>query len=115
MKKIDSASMFNVLGIGIVLLLVNPKNLTLVLSAANDYAHADLSAVQLAVVVTAFAILGSLLVFATIVLELAAPKTSAKVLHEMRPWLITHNNLILAVILFLMGFHMLGKALSTVT
>jgi threonine/homoserine/homoserine lactone efflux protein len=112
MKRIDSASLFAVFGIGIVLLLVNPKNLTLVLSAATDYAHAALGTVQLSIVVTTFAVLGSLLVFVTIVLELVAPKTSTKILGKMRPWLITHNGLILAVILVIMGMHLLGKAIS---
>lgn len=112
MKKIDSASLLEVFGMGIVLLLANPKNLTLVVSASTDYAHAALSPAQLAIVVTAFSVLGSLLVFIAIVLELAARKTSIRILSEMRPWLISHNGLILAVILVIMGMHLLGRGLS---
>jgi hypothetical protein len=112
MRKLDAASMFTIFGIATLLVLVNPKNLALVVSAATDYAHADLSTAQLGVVVTVFATLGSLLAFVPIALELAAPETSTKVLDEMRPWLIANNGLILAVILVITGMHMLGKAVS---
>jgi hypothetical protein len=111
MKTIDSASMQMVFVAGGCLLFLNPKNLPLVISAVADYAQASLGAVQLAVVVTVFALVGSLLIFLPIVLVHLARERSAKVFAKVRPWLIAHNAAILAVVCVVVGAAMLGKAL----
>jgi Sap, sulfolipid-1-addressing protein len=111
MKTLDSASMLVVFALG-GLIVLNPKNVPLLISAAVDYAQASLSTVQLAIVVTAFAALGSLLIFLPIVLVHLARKSSAKLFHKMRPWLIAHNAIVLAVICFIAAVAMLGRAFS---
>jgi Sap, sulfolipid-1-addressing protein len=110
-KTLDSASMLMVFALGGVLVL-NPKNVALLISAAVDYAQASLSTVQLAVVVTVFAVIGSLLIFLPIVLVHLARKSSAKLFGRMRPWLVAYNALILAVICFIAAVAMLGRAFS---
>jgi len=62
MKTLDSAPMLIVFALGGIITL-NPKNVPLLISAAVDYAQASLSTVQLAIVVTVFAAIGSLLIF----------------------------------------------------
>jgi Sap, sulfolipid-1-addressing protein len=111
MKTLDSASMLMVFALGGVITL-NPKNVPLLISAAVDYAQAGLSTVQLAIVVTAFAAIGSLLIFLPIVLVHLARKSSAKLFGRMRPWLIAHNAIILAAICLVAAVAMLGSALS---
>ncbi len=112
LKTIDSASMLMVFGFGSLLVYLNPKNLPLVISAAVDYAQASLSTAQLATVVTVFAVMGSLLIFLPIVLAHLARKSSARLFDKMRPWLIAHNKVILAVICVVVGVAMLGKAFA---
>jgi hypothetical protein len=111
MKTLDSASMLVVFALGGVITL-NPKNVPLLISAAVDYAQASLSTVQLAIVVTVFAAGGSLLIFLPIVLVHLARNASAKLFHKMRPWLVAHNALVLAVICLVAAVAMLGGALS---
>jgi Sap, sulfolipid-1-addressing protein len=111
MKTLDSASMLMVFALGGVIVL-NPKNVPLLVSAAVDYAQASLSTVQLAIVVTAFAAIGSLLIFLPIVLVHLAPKSSAKLFGMLRPWLIAHNAIVLAVICLIAAAAMLGRAIS---
>jgi len=111
MKTLDSASMLMVFALGGIIVL-NPKNVPLLISAAVDYAQASLSTVQLALVVTAFAVMGSLLIFLPIVLVHLARKPSAKLFDKMRPWLVAHNAIILAAVCVIVGAAMLGKAFS---
>lgn len=111
MKTLDSASMLVVFALGGIITL-NPKNVPLLISAAVDYAQASLSTVQLAIVVTVFAAGGSLLIFLPIVLVHLVRNSSARLFHWMRPWLVAHNAMLLAVICFLAALAMLGRAFS---
>lgn len=110
MKTLDSASMLPVFGLGGLLALVNPKNLPLIISATVDYAQANLSMVQLAIVVTALATVGSLLIILPIVFVHLAPKPSAKLFDKARPWLVAHNTILLAAICLIVGALMLGRS-----
>jgi len=111
MKTLDSAPMLVVFALGAVITL-NPKNVPLLISAAVDYAQASLSTVQLAVVVTVFAFLGSLLIFLPIVLVHLARQSSARLFGRMRPWLVANNALVLAVICLVAAVAMLARAFS---
>jgi hypothetical protein len=111
MKTLDSAPMLIIFALGGIITL-NPKNVPLLVSAAVDYAQASLSTVQLAIVVTVFAAVGSLLIFLPIVLVHLARKSSARLFGKVRPWLVAHNAIVLAVICFVAAVAMLGGALS---
>ncbi|HXH50210.1 MAG TPA: GAP family protein [Terriglobia bacterium] len=111
MKTLDSASMLMVFALGGVITL-NPKNVPLLISAAVDYAQASLSTVQLAIVVTAFAAGGSLLIFLPIALVHLARKSSDRLFAKLRPWLVAHNAIVLAVICFIAAAAMLGRAFT---
>ena len=111
MKTLDSAPMLMVFALGGVITL-NPKNVPLLISAAVDYAQASLSTVQIAIVVTVFAALGSLLIFLPIALVHLARNSSAKLFGKMRTWLVAHNAIVLAVICLIAAVAMLGGALS---
>jgi len=111
MKTLDSASMLMVFALG-GLITLNPKNLPLLISAAVDYAQMSLSTVQLAIVVTAFAAMGSLLIFLPIALVHLARNSSARLFRRVRPWLIAHNAIVLAVICLVAAVAMLGSAFS---
>ena len=110
MKTFDSSSLLMVFAGGSCLVFVNPKNLPVVISATVDYAQVSLGAVQLAIVVTAFAVMGSLLIFLPIVLVHLARERSAKLFARTRPWLIAHNAVILATICVTVGAAMPGRA-----
>ena len=56
--------------------------------------------------------MGSPLIFLPIVLVHLARKSSAKLFDRMRPWLIAHNAIILAVICVIVDAAMLGRSLS---
>lgn len=111
MKTLDSAPMLMVFALGGVITL-NPKNVPLLISAAVDYAQASLSTVQLALVVTVFAGMGSLLIILPIALVLLARQSSAKLFGRMRPWLVAHNAIVLAAICFIAAAAMLGRVFS---
>lgn len=109
MKTLDSASMPTVFALG-GLIVLNPKNLPLIAAAAVSYAQASLTTFQLVVVVTALAVLGSLLIFLPIVLVHLARTASARLFDKIRPWLIAHNAIILAAVCVIAGAVMLGMA-----
>jgi Sap, sulfolipid-1-addressing protein len=111
MRPLDSAPMLVVFALG-GLIVLNPKNVPLIISASVDYAQASLSTVQLAIVVTVFAFMGSLLIFLPIVLVHLARQPSAKLFGKLRPWLVAHNAIVLAAICLIAAAAMLASALS---
>lgn len=112
MTAVDSTSAVVAFGIGAFGVVVNGKNLPLILSAAVDFSLANLRVGQLVVVVTIFAFTGTMLAMLPLVYALIRPQSSAKLLDEMRTWLIAHNAPIMAAIFALMGVSFLGQAIS---
>ena len=112
MTAVDSTSAVVAFGIGAFGVVVNGKNLPLIVSAAVDFSLANLRVGQLAVVVTIFAFTGTMLAMLPLVYALIRPQSSAKLLDEMRTWLIVHNAPIMAAIFALMGVSFLGQAIS---
>ena len=112
MTAVDSTSAVVAFGIGAFGVVVNGKNLPLIVSAAVDFSLANLRVGQLVVVVTIFAFTGTMLAMLPLVYALIRPQSSAKLLNEMRTWLIAHNAPIMAAIFALMGVSFFGQAIS---
>ncbi|MFD6136209.1 GAP family protein [Isoptericola sp. NPDC060257] len=113
MAAIDQFTPGKALGLAVLLSAVNPKNLLLVVSGGAAIASAapgDTNAQVVAAVV--FALTASAGVVTPLVIYLAMGERAAKVLDDLKTWMVHHNAVIMAVLLVVLGAKMLGDGIS---
>lgn len=100
-------------GLAVLLGAVNPKNLLLVVSGGAAIAAAapgDTSATVVAALV--FAVVASAGVVTPVVIYFSAGARAARILDELRSWMVRNNAAIMAVLLLVLGAKMLGDGIS---
>jgi len=112
MNSIDSFTAGKSLGFGFVMAAVNPKNLGLTVAAAATISSANLATSNEIVTLGVYVLIASV----TIVLPVGAylilgdkadaPLTTAK------QWLIDNNNTVMSVLFVVLGFKLIGDALT---
>ncbi|GAB4083907.1 GAP family protein [Myceligenerans cantabricum] len=101
-------------GLAVLLGAVNPKNLLLVVSGGAAIAAAapgDTGGTVFAALV--FAVVASAGVLTPVVIYLSMGTRAARILDELRSWMIHNNAAIMAVLLLVLGAKMLGDGIST--
>jgi threonine/homoserine/homoserine lactone efflux protein len=115
MQAIDKFKPLTALGLGALLGAVNPKNLLLVVSGAaaiSAAAPGDTGTQLVALIV--FTLVASIGVAAPVVIYLAMGTRAAKILDEVKTWMIHNNAVIMAVLLLIIGFKMIGDGISAI-
>lgn len=112
MSAVDRMTATRAAGLGALLSAVNPKNLTLCVSAGATVGGADLSSGATLTALAVFVVLGSVSVVAPVVAYVVAPARMARVLEELRAWLTANNSTVLAVLLLVIGVALVGKGLG---
>jgi threonine/homoserine/homoserine lactone efflux protein len=115
MQAIDKFKPLTALGLGALLGAVNPKNLLLVVSGAaaiSAAAPGDTGTQLVALIV--FTLIASIGVAAPVVIYLAMGTRAAKILDEVKTWMIHNNAVIMAVLLLVIGFKMVGDGISAI-
>jgi hypothetical protein len=112
MAAIDRIGAGKALGIGALLSAVNPKNLTLCLSAGVVVGAGGLSPGQTVIAIAVFVVLGSVTVAGPVVAYLVAPARMRGPLEELRAWLTAHNAAVMTVLLVVIGVTILGKGVA---
>src|SRR4029079_19069994 len=112
MSAVDKIGAGKALGIGVLLSAVNPKNLTLCLSAGVVIGAGGVSTGQTVVAIAVFVVLGSVTVAGPVVAYLVAPARMRGPLEELRVWLTAHNAAVMTVLLVVIGVTILGKGVA---
>jgi Sap, sulfolipid-1-addressing protein len=99
-------------GLGILMSAVNPKNLTLIVSAAGEVARTGISDSDLVIVAILFAIISMVGVGAPVVLSLVMGDKATTTLTELRDWMIEHNTAIMIVLFVVLGAKTLGAGIG---
>lgn len=113
MDAITTLPPLKALGMGIVLAGLNPKNLALAASAGIGISAAGLNGGQEAVVIAVFVIVASLSVGVPIIAYLLAPERLGGPLESLRGWLEHNNATVMSVVMLVLGFNVIGKALAS--
>jgi Sap, sulfolipid-1-addressing protein len=100
-------------GLGLLMSALNPKNLTLIVSAAGEVARLGLSTGDLIIVAILFAIISMIGVGIPVVLSIALGDRAIATLTELRDWMIEHNTAIMLVLFVVLGAKTLGTGLGT--
>jgi hypothetical protein len=115
MGSLDALTATKAAGAGVVLGIVNPKNLLLVIGGATVVAQADLSGADQAVTWLLFTLVGSLGVAVPVVLYLAMGDRARPRLDAIEAWMTQNSSVIVAVICVLLGAKLIGDGITVLS
>jgi len=101
------------LGAGALFSAGNPKNLLLIIAGAAAIAQADISGGGQAIALVVFMVIASVGVGAPVVLYLVMGDSARERLDSLRGWMARNNATMMAVLLLVLGFKLLGNGIST--
>ena len=112
LEAIDRLKPAVVLGGGVVLGGVRPKNLLLVVAGAAAIAQTGIGGGQQAIAYAVFAVIATLGVAAPVVIYFAMGERSAELLGRLKGWMRRNNAVILAVVLLVIGVTLIGDGIG---
>lgn len=112
MAALDSFGPGKALGAGALFSGVNPKNLLLVIAGATAIAQAGISGAEEAIALAIFIVITSVGVGAPVVLYLVLGDGAQERLDSLKGWMARNNAVIMAVLLLVLGFKLLGNGIS---
>lgn len=115
MAGVDHLEPVKALGLGLALSALNPKNLVLIVGAGAGLATLGVSGGDAAAALVVFVFVGSLSVGVPLVYYLAGGDRARSTLDELKSWLGTHNQAIMAVLLLVFGAVLVSKGLAPLT
>lgn len=115
MSTLDSFSPAKAGGLAAVLAGVNPKNLLLVVAGAMAIAQTGISAGEQAIALVVFILIASVGVMAPVAAYFLLGERSEAMLADLKDWLAQNNSTIMAVLLLVLGFKLVGDGISGLT
>jgi len=112
LKTVDKVSVPAAFGLGAASGGANPKNLALIPGAAASIVGAGLTTAGLVTTSVIFALIGTCGVAIPLVIPLFAGEKKDEVLTSLREWLTRNSPAIMMVLLFILGWNLIGKGLS---
>jgi threonine/homoserine/homoserine lactone efflux protein len=113
MGAIDSMTAARGLALGFILAAVNPKNLLLAAGAGVTIGSAKLGVGSSIVVVLVFTVIAALSVAVPVIAYLVAAERMSGPLGSLRHWLVQNNATVMAVLLLVIGFVLVGKGIAS--
>jgi hypothetical protein len=112
MASLKHATVFTAFGIGVVLQLVNLKNLPINASAAFMIVGGNLKPSGRWIATAFYAVVGSLGVLIPLIFFVVERERSERALTSLREWLLQHNSTIMTLMFLVMGVQTLGDGIS---
>jgi len=112
MSKVDSMNAVVVLGLGALLMALNPKNIAVAVAAGTQIAQAGLSTGYMVLTVVVFTVLATSTFIVPTLLYLTMPGRFGPKMSGMRLWLQRNNSVIMFVLLLIIGAKILGQGLA---
>jgi threonine/homoserine/homoserine lactone efflux protein len=112
MGELDSFTPVKAAGAGVVLSVLNPKNLLLMVAAAAAIAQTGIPADEEAIAWIVFTLIASLGVATPIVIYFALGDRAAGLLDRLKTWMADNSAVIMAAILVVIGAKLIGDAIS---
>lgn len=99
-------------GLGVIVSVVNPKNLILIVGGATAIAQTDVSGGDQAIAWAIFILIATIGVAAPVVIYFVMGDQATEILADLKGWMARHNAAIMAVILVIIGMKLIGDAIS---
>ncbi|WP_313404452.1 GAP family protein [Aeromicrobium sp.] len=114
MSAVDSMSGRRALLLGAGLAAFNPKNLVMVVAAADSVAAAGSSPAETLATLGVFVVLAGASVALPVLAHAAAPQRVAAPLARLKEWLVQHNSSVMGTLLVVLGVVLVSQGLRTV-
>ncbi len=115
MAKVDRIHPVAALGLGALLVAVNPKNLLLVIGGAAAIAKTGIAGGQQVIAYVVFAAIATVGVAAPVVIYFAMGSRAPGLLARLKNWMTRENAVILSVLCLLIAAKLIGDAISALT
>ncbi len=112
MSGLMSATPTRSLGLGLLLSAANPKNALLGIAAGMSIGSAAVGLDTAIVAGAVYVVMASVAVLTIVIAAVVAPRRVASALTRLRDWLTLHNTAIMALLLVVFGFVLIGKGLQ---
>jgi hypothetical protein len=99
-------------GLGVVVSVVNPKNLILIIGGATAVSQTDISGGDQAIAWAIFILIATIGLAAPIVIYFAMGDKATRILDDLKAWMARNNAAIMTVILVIIGAKLIGDAIS---
>ena len=97
-----------------VLSVVNPKNLMMIIAGSLVISQADLSDGDTIIAVLVFVLIAISTVAVPVILYNVMGERAQPILDTMRSWLEQNNSTVMAVLLLVIGFVLIGKGIAPI-
>lgn len=114
MTAVDTMPLLRTALLAAALAALNPKNLAMVLAAADASAGTGASTAQVVGALTVFVLLASASVGLPVLARLLAPARTAPGLQSLKDWLVVHNASVMATLLLVLGTVLVGQGLTAI-
>jgi len=112
MGALDAFTPFKAGVAGVVLSVLNPKNLLLTIAGAAAIAQTGISTGQQVGAYVVFVVIASIGVAAPVVVAFAMGDRAEQLLQRLNTWLVHNNAVIMSVLLLIIGVKLIGNAIS---
>ncbi len=112
MSTLDTFTAGKMLGLGLLLSAVNPKNLALTVSAATTIAQVGISDGKEASALAVFVLIGSLTIIAPVVIYFTMGTRAKRILDELNGFMAAHNGAIMTVLFLVLAAKLIGEAIA---
>ena len=114
LQTIDTLSPPKALGLGVILSVVNPKNLMMIIAGSLVISQADLSDSDTIIAVLVFVLIAISTVTVPVILYNVMGARAQPMLDSMRSWLAANNATVMAVLLLVIGVVVIGKGIAPI-
>jgi threonine/homoserine/homoserine lactone efflux protein len=115
MAGVDSLGPGKAFGLGVVLIVINPKNLPLTIGAAMGLAQLGLSGSAAVVSLIVYVLVASITIAGPVVAYLAGGDRAKTALDSLKAWLALHNGAVMTVLFVVLGVDLIAKGLPPLT
>jgi len=115
MTAVDSFTPLKAAGMGVLLAVVNPKNLLLLLGGTAAIAQTGVSAGDQAVALAVFIVIATIGVAAPLAIKFLMGDRAGELLGQLHEWMARENATIMAVICLLIGVKLIGDGISALS
>jgi hypothetical protein len=112
LTAIEGISPLKAGGLGVLLSAVNPKNLLLLVAGGVAIAQGATTSGDKAVAIVVFIVIAASTVALPVILNLTMGDNARAVLDSMDDWLKANNSTVMAVLLLVIGFVLIGKGIG---
>ena len=114
LQTIDTLTPLKAAGLGVVLSVVNPKNLMMIIAGSLVISQADLSDPDTIIAVVVFVLIAISTVAVPVILYNVMGERAQPMLGTMRSWLAQNNAAVMAVLLLVIGFVLIGEGIGPI-